>query len=123
MGIGLGERFDQTLRRMLWGVVAEHGYNWDLMIPCVLFGVREVPQASTAFIPFKLLFGRQPRSLLDVTRKAWEQQQQSRHQTTIEHVRDIQERIERITQIIKEHLAAPVPVAPKHVSSSLVIKS
>lgn len=119
----MGERFDQTLRRMLWGVVAEHGHNWDLMIPCVLFGVREVPQASTAFIPFKLLFGRQPRSLLDVTRKAWEQQQQSRHQTTIEHVRDIQERIERITQIIKEHLAAPVPVAPKHVSSSLVIKS
>lgn len=34
------------------------------MLPGVLFGVREVPQAST---------GRHPRGLLDVAREAWEQ--------------------------------------------------
>ncbi|MGL5224762.1 MAG: DDE-type integrase/transposase/recombinase, partial [Aeromonas sp.] len=45
---GLVERFNQTLKRMLRRVVAEDGRDWDLLLPYVLFGVREVPQASTA---------------------------------------------------------------------------
>lgn len=39
---GMVERFNQTLKRMLKRVVAEDGRDWDLMIPYVLFGVREV---------------------------------------------------------------------------------
>lgn len=53
---GLVEQFNQTLKRMLRRVVAEDGCDWDLMIPYVLFGIREVPQASTGFTPFELLF-------------------------------------------------------------------
>ncbi|KAI2645214.1 Retrovirus-related Pol polyprotein [Labeo rohita] len=65
---GLVERFNQTLKQMLRRVAAEDKRDWDLMIPYVLFGIREVPQASTAFTPFELLFGRQPRGLLDIAR-------------------------------------------------------
>uniref|UniRef100_A0A9J7XPR1 Gypsy retrotransposon integrase-like protein 1 n=1 Tax=Cyprinus carpio carpio TaxID=630221 RepID=A0A9J7XPR1_CYPCA len=71
---GLVERFNKTLKQMLRRVVAEDQRDWDQMIPYVLFGIREVPQASTGFTPFELLFGRQPRGLLDVAREAWEQQ-------------------------------------------------
>uniref|UniRef100_A0A9J8CAA1 ribonuclease H n=1 Tax=Cyprinus carpio carpio TaxID=630221 RepID=A0A9J8CAA1_CYPCA len=67
---GLVERFNQTLKQMLRRVAAEDKRDWDLMIPYVLFGIREVPQASTGFTPFELLFGRQPRGLLDVAREA-----------------------------------------------------
>lgn len=63
---GLVERFHQTLKRMLQRVVAEDRHDWDLMLPYVLSSFRKVPQASTGFTPFKLLFGRQPRGLLDV---------------------------------------------------------
>ncbi len=59
---------------MLRRVVAEDKRDWDLMIPYVLSGIRKVPQASTGFTPFELLFGRQPRGLLDVAKEAWEQQ-------------------------------------------------
>ncbi len=55
----LVERFNQTLKQMLRLVAAEDKRDWDLMIPYVLFGIREVPQASTGFTPFELLFGRQ----------------------------------------------------------------
>lgn len=58
---GLVERFNQTLKQMLRRVVAEDKRDWDLMLPYVLFGIREVPQASTGFTPFELLFGRQAR--------------------------------------------------------------
>uniref|UniRef100_A0A8C1RIA6 ribonuclease H n=1 Tax=Cyprinus carpio TaxID=7962 RepID=A0A8C1RIA6_CYPCA len=75
------------------------------MLPYVLFGIREVPQASTGFTPFELLFGRQPRGLLDVAREAWEQQPTA-HRTTIEHVREMRERIDRVMPRVREHLAA-----------------
>lgn len=61
---GLVECFNQTLKKMLRRVVTEDGRDWDLMLPYMLFGVREVPQASTGFAPFELLFGRQPMGLL-----------------------------------------------------------
>ncbi len=66
---GLVKRFNQTLKQMLWQVVEEVGRDWDLMLPYVLFGIREVPQASTGFTPFELLFGCQPCRLLDVKGK------------------------------------------------------
>ncbi|KAL1274384.1 hypothetical protein QQF64_027198 [Cirrhinus molitorella] len=101
---GLVERFNQTLKQMLKRVAAEDRKNWDLLIPYVLFGIREVPQASTGFTPFELLFGRQPRGLLDVAKEAWEQQQPALLRSTIEHVREMRERIERVMPLVKEHL-------------------
>ncbi len=59
---------------MLRRVVAEDKRDWDLMIPYVLFSIREVPQASTGFTPFELLLV-ETRGLLDVAKEAWEQQQ------------------------------------------------
>ncbi|KAI2667015.1 Retrovirus-related Pol polyprotein from transposon 17.6 [Labeo rohita] len=101
---GLVERFNQTLKQMLKRVAAEDRRDWDLMIPYVLFGVREIPQASTGFTPFELLFGRQPRGLLDVAREAWEQQQPAPLRSAIEHVREMRERIERVMPLVREHL-------------------
>ncbi len=57
----LVEHFNQTLKQMLRRLVAMDKRDWDLMIPYVFSGIREVPQASTGFTPFELLFGRQPR--------------------------------------------------------------
>lgn len=54
---GLVERFNQTLKRMLQQVVDKDSRNWDLLLPYVLFTIRETPQVSTGFSPFKLLFG------------------------------------------------------------------
>jgi hypothetical protein len=31
--------------------------NWDKFIPCNLFAYREVPNESTVFSPFELLYG------------------------------------------------------------------
>ncbi|KAL0177337.1 hypothetical protein M9458_026231, partial [Cirrhinus mrigala] len=69
--------------------------DWDLMLPYVLFGIREVPQASTGFTPFERLFGRQPRGLLDVAKEAWEQQP-ARHRSNVEHVQQMREKIDRV---------------------------
>ncbi len=85
---GLVERFNKTLKQMLRRAVAEDGRDWDLMIPYVLFEVRKIPQASTGFTPFELLFGRQPRGLLDVAREACENQP-NQNRSLVEHVRNM----------------------------------
>ncbi|KAL1276099.1 hypothetical protein QQF64_035722 [Cirrhinus molitorella] len=101
---GLVERFNQTLKHMLRHAAAEDRCDWDQMLPYVLFGSREVPQASTGFTPFELLFGRQPRGLLDVAREAREQQPVA-HRSSIEHVCLMSEIIDRVMPLVREHLS------------------
>ncbi len=111
---GLVERFNQTLKQMLRRVAAEDKRDWDLMLPYVLFGIREVPQASTGFTPFELLFGRQPRGLLDVAKEAWEQQQPTPQRSLIEHVAEMRQRIDRVMPLVREHLAKAQQAQQRH---------
>ena len=57
---------------MLKRVATESGKDWDKRIPFLLFAYREVPQSSTGFSPFKLVFGRHARGPLDILKEAWE---------------------------------------------------
>ncbi len=110
---GLVERFNQTLKQMLRRVAADDRRDWDQMLPYILFGIREVPQASTGFTPFELLFGRQPRGLLDVAKEAWEQQPAA-HRSTIEHVREMREKIDRVMPLVREHLVEAQQAQQRH---------
>ena len=69
---GLVERFNKTLKEMLRKTVTDGGKDWDRMIPYLLFAYREVPQSSTGFSPFELLYGRDVRGPLDVLKETWE---------------------------------------------------
>ncbi|KAI2645187.1 Retrovirus-related Pol polyprotein from transposon 17.6 [Labeo rohita] len=109
---GLVERFNQTLKQMLRRVAAEDKRDWDLMVPYVLFGIREVPQASTGFTPFELLLpstsgppGRGPRSLGAAA---------CPHRTVIEHVKQMRERIDRIMPLVREHLSKAQQAQQRH---------
>ena len=42
---------------MLRKVVTKEGKDWHKLLPRVLFSYREVPQASTGFSPFELIYG------------------------------------------------------------------
>ncbi|KAJ8352126.1 hypothetical protein SKAU_G00236020 [Synaphobranchus kaupii] len=96
---GLAKRFNQTLKKMLKTTMEADGRNWDQLLPFVLFAIREVPQASTGFSPFELLYGRRPRGLLDLAKEAWEQQP-SPHRTMVEHVEEVNERMATIWPMV-----------------------
>ena len=100
---GLVERFNQTLKRMLKKLPDADGKDWDRLIPYVMFAIREVPQASTGFSPFELLYGRQPRGLLDLAREAWESQP-SPHRSVIDHIDHMQARARRVWPLVREHM-------------------
>lgn len=58
---------------MLRRFVSENRKDWPQWVPFLLFAIREVPQASTGFSPFELLYGRHPRGVLDVLQEDWVQ--------------------------------------------------
>ncbi|KAM8898343.1 uncharacterized protein AB9W97_009289 isoform 1-T1 [Spinachia spinachia] len=97
---GLVERFNQTLKRMLKKVMEIDGKNWAHLLPYVLFGVREVPHASTGFPPLELLYGRR---LLDIAKECWESQP-SPYRTIIKHVDQMRARVAQVWPVVREHL-------------------
>lgn len=50
------ERFNGTLKCMLRKLVGDSRKDWPQWLPFLQFAIREVPQASTGFSLFKLLY-------------------------------------------------------------------
>ena len=99
---GLVERFNQTLKAML-RKTAVKGKDWDKLLPYLLFAYREVPQASTGFSPFELLYGRAVRGPMDVLRESWEAKEES-EESVVSHVLQMQERLSGMTDLVQENL-------------------
>lgn len=76
------ERFNQTLKNMLWKFVADTGRDWDKWLPFVLFAYREVHQVSMGFSQFELLYGWQVQGPLDLLNKIWEEEPASKMEKT-----------------------------------------
>uniref|UniRef100_A0A8C4RKU8 ribonuclease H n=1 Tax=Erpetoichthys calabaricus TaxID=27687 RepID=A0A8C4RKU8_ERPCA len=88
---------------MLHKVVSEDGRNWDQLLPLVLFAYREVPQTSTGFSPFELLYGRQPRGLLDMLKEGWEEEVLP-SSNILEYIVQLHDRLDKIRPVLKDHL-------------------
>ncbi len=95
---GLVERFNQTLNRMLRKFVSDTGKDWDKWLPFLLFAYREVPQASTGFSPFELLYGWPVQGPLDLLKKTWEEKEPAKvaqGQGVVQYVLQMRDRLEQ----------------------------
>ncbi len=100
---GLVERFNPTLKSMVRKFVREDARNLDKWLEPLLFAVREVPQASTGFSPFELLYGRRPRGVLDVIREPWEEGP-SNSQSEIQYVMDLRAKLHTLGRLSMDNL-------------------
>ncbi len=100
---GLVEQFNRTLKTMVRKFVKEDAKNWDKWLEPLLFAVREVPQASTGFSPFELLYGRQPRGVLDVIKESWEEGPSNSH-SEIHYVLDHRAKLHTLGRLSTENL-------------------
>uniref|UniRef100_A0AAQ5XHE4 Gypsy retrotransposon integrase-like protein 1 n=1 Tax=Amphiprion ocellaris TaxID=80972 RepID=A0AAQ5XHE4_AMPOC len=90
----LVERFNQTLKKMLQKFVLDTGRDWDRWLPFLLFAYREVPQASTGFSPFELLYGWDVQGPLDLLRKGWEAPSSTTSdRTVVQYVLEMRDRL------------------------------
>lgn len=96
---GMVERFKKTLKAMLRKFVESTGADWDQWLPFLLFAYREVPQATTGFSPFDLLYGRHVREPLDVLREAWEGEQPAKQVGILSYVLKMRDKLEQLPEL------------------------
>ena len=85
---------------MLRKVVAK---DWDKLLPYLLLAYREMPQASTGFSPFELLYGRAVQGPLDVIRETWEADERS-DDSVVSYLLATQEKLWDMAEIVEENL-------------------
>ena len=69
------------------------------MLPYLLFAYREVPQASTGFSPFELLYGWPVRGPSDILLKAWEGCPSS-SESVVSHVLSMRDKLSQMSELV-----------------------
>lgn len=91
------------LKSMLRKAVDKEGKDWDKLLPYLLFAYREMPQASTGFSPFELLYGRAIRGPLDIIRETWEADEHS-DDSVVSYLLATQEKLRDMAEMVEENL-------------------
>ncbi|GFN97913.1 multiple epidermal growth factor-like domains protein 6 [Plakobranchus ocellatus] len=102
---GLVERFNATLKTCLLRLCSEQPRQWHRYINPLLFAYREVPQESTHFAPFELLYGRTVRGPTHILRELWTKEiEEPDVKSSYEYVLNLSERLEDTLKIAREEL-------------------
>ena len=101
---GLVEKFNGTLKSMLRKMCAERPKDWDRYLPALLFAYREVPQESTKFSPFELMFGRTVRGPMMVLKELWTKEVHPEVKSTYQYVLDLKERLSNTCELARKDL-------------------
>ena len=68
---GLCEKVNGTITSMLRKLAHDNEKSWDRLLQFVLFAYREVPQETTGFSPFELVYGREARGPVALVKDLW----------------------------------------------------
>ena len=81
----------------------EEGKDWHKLLPYILFAYWKVPQVTTGFLPFELVYSRQVRGLLDIIREKWEGERLS-GENVITYVLTMRKRLEAMVGLIGKNM-------------------
>ncbi len=70
--------------------------QWDKALPYILL---EVPNETTGFSPFELMYGRPARGPLDLLRESWESDQ-TNDEKVVQYVQRVQQRLESVKKAL-----------------------
>ena len=102
---GLVERWNGTLKSMLKRLCQDQPKQWHRLINPVLFAYREVPQESTGFSPFQLLYGRAVRGPGTILKELWTKEVNIPEvKSSYEYVTELRERLEDSLKLAQEEL-------------------
>ncbi|XP_064081439.1 uncharacterized protein LOC135198014 [Macrobrachium nipponense] len=112
---GLVERFNGTLKKMLKRMCSEQPKEWPRFLAPLLFAYRDVPQASTKFSPFELVYGHTVRGPLTFLKELWtEDIEEPEVRTSYEYVINLRERLEDTCRLASEGLHSAQDKAKKY---------
>ncbi|XP_078504379.1 uncharacterized protein LOC144762951 [Lissotriton helveticus] len=101
---GLVERYNRTIKSTLRKMMEVSGSDWDKMLPLALYAIRIQKQSSLGVSAFELLYGRQPRSLLEMTRDAWVNEQNEEVTATLDYATALKSNLGKVRELAMGHL-------------------
>ena len=123
---GVIERFNGTFKQMLHFAMRDYGRQWHLVVPYLVWSLREVPNSTTGYSPHLLLFGRMPRGPLCILKESWEGHQhvvRSKLGVTVErYLEDLKSRLETTAEFADKHAAIAQAHYSKHYNKSAADK-
>lgn len=76
------------LKQILKAYAVEEPLEWDFHLRYVLFAYRKVPNETTGFHPFELLYARQVRGHLDILKGSGKNQPRNRYSLYLRRVQN-----------------------------------
>src|SRR5215469_6165258 len=102
---GLCEKYNADLKRMLVRLCIEQPRQWHRFIALFLFAYREVPQESTEFAPFELLYRKTIRGPMQIVKELWTKEvTENEIRNSYAYVLELRERIEKTLKLANENL-------------------
>ena len=112
---GLCERANGTIKSMIIKLAHSHPNDWDRYLPCILFSYREIPQETTQFSPFELVYGSNPRGPLNLIKDLWSSPSlEDDVRDTYAYVSDLKNRITDTCKIAAERTRKQSEKSKKH---------
>ena len=94
---GVVERFHGTIKPMMQKVMQQQPKKWHRYLPALLFACRDMPNESTGFSPFELLYGRRPRGPIALLANSWTGEDKSQDDKNVyQYVFELQNMFEDI---------------------------
>ena len=91
----LVDKFHGMLKKVLRILCNEQPNQWHRYINALLFAYRKVPQDSTHFAPFELMYGRTIRRCMNILRELWAKDiDEHEVKSSYQYVLDLPERLE-----------------------------
>ena len=102
---GLTEMFNGTKKGLLKRLCGEQPRQWHRYINPLLFAYREVPQESTGFSPFELLYGRAVRGPMFILKELWTKElEQPKVKNSYQYVFELREKLEDTLKLAHSEL-------------------
>ena len=102
---GLTETFNGTMKSMLKRLCSEQPRQWHRYINPLLFAYREVPQESTGFSPFELLYGRAVRGPMTILKQLWTKEvEEPEVKNSYQYVFELREKLEDTLKLAHSEL-------------------
>ncbi|GFO46495.1 hypothetical protein PoB_007300000 [Plakobranchus ocellatus] len=115
---GMVERFNGSLKTMLRKLCADKPQTWDKMIPAFLFAYREIPNVTTGYPPFMLMYGRRVRGPADMIADQYIGQQ-----NTLKEAAFVHEYAKNLQREITDSCKIAAETAKNHLQSYREAKS
>ena len=92
---GQTEVTNRTLGTFLRAVIKPHAKAWGLLLPYGKFAYNRAPSKATSLSPFKVIYGLDPLSSLDLTPRPLDQKPSPNAASRVEEIKKIHELVRR----------------------------